>query len=417
VGRAQSNAASGSDRLTRAASGSDRPARAASGSDRPARARRHLTVGLVSLGLGLLLGAMAIAIMLAQGESRARIRSTFHLRATSSAKFVSTFLSQGAGVRGSTLGSFVQHAIPYREHGVYLVDGYGRLLAASPSTTASTLAGADPLLAKAVADAPQGPVPGARVPSTFTVAPVESTSWKLIIAVPDTRLYSSIEGWAQRVPWIVFALVSTFGALLVAMFWRSLADRARLATLSRELSEAAHTDPVTGLANRRALNERLVRAMIHARRRDQPFSVLMIDLDCFKQINDTLGHDAGDRVLARVADCLESVFRADDIYGRWGGDEFLVALLSTDEEGAWVAAERLLVATRAAPLRELGLEQGVPLSIGVASGTYTTPEHLIARADAALYRSKAEGRGRITIDWEHESSVAAVDSPQPAARS
>jgi diguanylate cyclase (GGDEF)-like protein len=467
------------------------------------RTRRHLTIGFVSLVLGLLLATMAIAIALAQRESKAGLRSTFHLRAMSSATFISTFLTQQAAreaqtartffsgrsvpagrfplvveafgsnaavlldsagrlldaaprdpaligkpiaaryahlqaaeegrvavsnivrsaarglpvtavavpfstpygrrvfsaaypVAGSTLGAFVAHAVPYRQHEVYLVDAYGQLLAASPTTAASTLKAADPLLARAVSRASEGALEQAHVPSTFTVAPVGSSSWRLIIAVPDSRLYASIGGWAQRVPWIVFALVSMFGVSLAAVLWRSLADRSRLAALSRELEKAAHTDPVTGLPNRRALSERLVRAMIHARRHCEPFSVLMIDLDCFKQINDTLGHDGGDQVLVTVARCLEDVFRGDDIYGRWGGDEFLVALPATGEEGARVAAERLLETARAASSGEFALNEGVPLSIGVATGTYTTPEHLIQSADAALYRSKAEGGGQIT---------------------
>jgi diguanylate cyclase (GGDEF)-like protein len=477
------------------------------------RGRRHLSLALVSLGLVLLLVTMALAILLAQEASRSRLRSTFHLRALSSATFVSTYLFQQArreqqtartffsgrvvppgrfplvvsafgsraavlldssgrllnvvpadrallgrqlavhyahlraaeqgqiavsdvvrsAVRKSpvtaiavpfstpygrrvfsaaypvaraTLGAFVDHAIPYREHEVYLVDGNGRLLAASPSSQASTLVGADPSLAKTMAGKTAGTLPGARVPSTFTVASVPSTSWKLVIAVPDSRLYASVQGWNERLPWIVFGLVSAFGALAVALLSRSLADRRRLAMLSRELQRAAHTDAVTGLANRRALSERLLYSMIQARRQDEPFSVLMIDLDCFKRINDTFGHDAGDRVLRAVARCLESVLRVSDVYGRWGGDEFLVALPDTDEDGAEVAAERLLEAAREVSLAEVGLDHGIPLSIGVASGTYTTPDELIAKADLALYQSKAQGRGRITIAASRSAHAA-----------
>ena len=159
------------------------------------------------------------------------------------------------------------------------------------------------------------------------------TPWRLIIAVPDSRLFASISGWTPLISWLVFALVTVLGALLVALFARSLADRARLTALSATMRRTAQTDSLTGLYNRRALTEHLTRAAAHARRHDEPLSVLMIDLDRFKQTNDTFGHEAGDQVLCTIADCMRDVLRGDDVYGRWGGDEFLVALPVTDERG------------------------------------------------------------------------------------
>jgi diguanylate cyclase (GGDEF)-like protein len=386
-------------------------------------ARRHRTLALASLALLLLLTAMALAIMLSQGESRSRLRSNLHLRASSSATFIATFLAEQAQqyVRdpqrflaegrvppssSRLLSEIVAETIPYRQHEVYLVDSHGRLLASSPATEASTLGAASAPLAEAFARSSQGTLAIAGVPSTFTSAAVGSTPTRLLIAIPDSRLYVATGGWAQRVPWIVFALVATFGISLVAVIGRSLADRSRLAALSRELREAAHTDMVTGLPNRRALGERLLQAVIHARRHGEPLSVLMIDLDSFKQINDAHGHDAGDRVLVALAGCLRGVFRADDIFGRWGGDEFVVGMLATDEHGALSAAERLLQAAREASCEALHLPDGVLLSMGIASGTYTTVDDLICKADIALYESKAAGRGRITVSREAPSAVA-----------
>jgi diguanylate cyclase (GGDEF)-like protein len=210
-----------------------------------------------------------------------------------------------------------------------------------------------------------------------------------LIVVPNSRLYASIAGWTGFVPWLVFALVSVFGVLLVALFARSLADRSRLAILSARMEKMARTDSLTGLFNRRALNEHLTRASAHARRRDEPLSVLMIDLDRFKQTNDRFGHEAGDRVLCAVADCMREVLRVDDVYGRWGGDEFLVAMPATDEEGAGIVAERLRAAAAAVELSDIGLPDGIPLSVGVAAAVFTNPAELVHAADIELYRAKS----------------------------
>jgi diguanylate cyclase (GGDEF)-like protein len=290
----------------------------------------------------------------------------------------------------SALGHFVEHTVPYREHEVLLIDGAGHVVAASPATSASTLAQADPSLARAAAHASHGSVPGATTPTTFAEAPVAGTPWRLLIAVPDSRLYVSISGWTQLVPWLVFALVSVLGALLVALFARSLSDRARLTALSHRLTQVARTDTLTGLLNRRALNEQLARAASHARRRDEPLSVLMIDLDRFKQTNDRFGHEAGDRVLRTLAECMRNALRADDVYGRWGGDEFLVALPATDAQHAQIAAARLRDCARELELSDIGLPEGVPFSVGIATATQSTPVELVRAADAALYEAKSE---------------------------
>jgi diguanylate cyclase (GGDEF)-like protein len=290
----------------------------------------------------------------------------------------------------SALGRFVEHTIPYHQHEVLLVDANGHVVAASPTTSATTLAQADPTLARAAAHASHGSVPGAATPTTFADTPVAGTPWRLLIAVPNSRLYASISGWTQSVPWLVLALVSILGALLVALFARSLSDRARLTALSSTLEQVARTDALTGLLNRRALSEQLSRASSHARRHDEPLSVLMIDLDRFKQTNDRFGHEAGDRVLCALADCMRDALRTEDIYGRWGGDEFLVALPATDEEHARFAAARLRERARSLELGDIGLPEGVPFSLGVATATRSTPLELVRAADVALYEAKSE---------------------------
>jgi diguanylate cyclase (GGDEF)-like protein len=305
-------------------------------------------------------------------------------------------LSADYHASGLALDALVDHTISYPEHKVFLLDAAGRLIAASPRMGAGTLAAADPQLARATAHAARGPVDGARTPSTFTMAQVPGTSWHLVIAVPNSRLFASIAGWTLLVPWLVLALVTILGALLVALFARSLADRARLTTLSATMERTAQTDSLTDLYNRRALTEQLTRAAARARRHEEPLSVLMIDLDRFKQTNDSFGHEAGDQVLCTIADCMREVLRADDVFGRWGGDEFLVALPKTDGDGARVTAARLRDAAARIDLHAIGLPDGVPLSVGVATGTQMSPHDLIREADLELYRAKAghgEGAG------------------------
>jgi diguanylate cyclase (GGDEF)-like protein len=292
------------------------------------------------------------------------------------------------GVSGSALGAFVDHTISYPEHEVFLLDSSGQLIAASPRTSAVTLRGVDPLLARAISGASRGAVKGARTPSTFTVARVPGTSWRIVIAVPDSRLFASIAGWSQITPWLIFALVSMLGLMLVALYSRSLADRTRLAGLSLALEKSARTDPLTNLYNRRALAEYLTLLTAHARRRGEPMSVLMIDLDFFKQVNDQFGHAAGDTALRAIADCMRGVLRADDVCGRWGGDEFLVLIPTGDENDARVVAERLQAAAGALDLSDIGVPQGVALSIGRATAVHATPEEIVATADLALYESK-----------------------------
>lgn len=285
-------------------------------------------------------------------------------------------------VSRSTLDAFVAHAIAYRQHEVLLADSAGRLVAASPSTAAATLAAADLALERAAARSSLGSVALARVPTTFTAARVPGTPWRLLIAIPDSKLFSSIAGWTRIIPWIVFALVSIFGVALVALF-------SRLSALSQRLGRSARTDSLTGLPNRRAMEEQMRRAAAGASRRGEPMSVLMIDLDLFKQTNDRHGHRAGDRVLCAVAECMREVLRAGEVVGRWGGDEFIVLMPAAGEAQAQAAVARLRESARRLRLDDIGLHDGVPMSIGAATSERPTPEGIVHDADLALYEAKA----------------------------
>jgi diguanylate cyclase (GGDEF)-like protein len=156
------------------------------------------------------------------------------------------------------------------------------------------------------------------------------------------------------------------------------------------LHEASMTDALTGLFNRRAVNEALQRAWLRHRRTRAPLTVLVIDLDHFKRINDSAGHAAGDAALVRVAALLLAQLRAEDVLGRAGGEEFWLLLPDTGRMHALALAERLRRQVAEAAL-------GTTCSIGVAEAHWQDIDagQLIARADAALYRAKDAGRDRV----------------------
>ncbi len=164
------------------------------------------------------------------------------------------------------------------------------------------------------------------------------------------------------------------------------------------LERAAATDYLTGLANRPALLRQLEHEVERFRRTGRVFSLLLADLDHFKPVNDTLGHEAGDRVLVRVAQLLRQVVRGQDVVCRWGGDELLAFLPETAAEGAAQLAERLRATVEAAELVPDAAGHRLTLSLGVATiaGDETAAD-CIRRADEALYRAKAEGRNRVAV--------------------
>jgi diguanylate cyclase (GGDEF)-like protein len=164
------------------------------------------------------------------------------------------------------------------------------------------------------------------------------------------------------------------------------------------LREASMLDALTGLFNRRAMNEALHRAWLRHRRTRAPLAALVIDLDHFKRINDTRGHAAGDAVLARVAGLLQAQLRAEDVLGRAGGEEFWLVLPDTSRAHALALAERLRQQVADATL-------GTTCSVGVALAEEGDLDagQLIARADAALYRAKDGGRNRVEGDGQARS--------------
>jgi diguanylate cyclase (GGDEF)-like protein len=169
-----------------------------------------------------------------------------------------------------------------------------------------------------------------------------------------------------------------------------------------EVETAALYDRLTGLYRREIVMDALQREIRRAARTQQPITVIMMDVDRFKQVNDTLGHQVGDKVLAEVGRRLGEAGRAVDWLGRYGGEEFIGVLASTDVDGGKLAAERLRQAVSALPIatgktaRTITMSAGVASFDGAAAGPeWPTTEQLVGAADAALYRAKDQGRNMV----------------------
>ena len=176
----------------------------------------------------------------------------------------------------------------------------------------------------------------------------------------------------------------------------------------KSAEENATVDPLTGLWNRRHFEARLREEDAHARRHQQPFSLVVIDLDRFKSVNDTYGHAEGDRVLCHVAEAMRSILRKEDAAFRYGGEEFVILLRATDRASAARAAERLQRELKARPiaLGDAGVAAVITFSAGVASadaGNGFNARDLVARADAALYRAKRKGRDLVETEASEPS--------------
>jgi len=164
-----------------------------------------------------------------------------------------------------------------------------------------------------------------------------------------------------------------------------------------ELDLLSRTDLLTGLHNSRHVQEHLTTCAAAARRHRHPLAVLLVDVDHFKLVNDTVGHLGGDRVLQAVAGALEASVRTEDLVGRWGGEEFLLVLPHTTPEAAQVLAERLRATVAALEVEVDGVPVPVTVSVGGAGGVGPVEGDLLTLADRQLYAAKDAGRDRVHI--------------------
>lgn len=169
---------------------------------------------------------------------------------------------------------------------------------------------------------------------------------------------------------------------------------AELKKANETISHLAATDDLTSLSNRRHFEECMTAALSAAKRHNHPLSLIMIDLDHFKAVNDTYGHIEGDNVLQAFAGLLRELIRTEDFAARWGGEEFAVILPHTACEAAVALAERIRVACR----KHFFARNGLTASFGVAQlQSGEDYDSLIRRADDAMYRAKNEGRNRVVV--------------------
>jgi diguanylate cyclase (GGDEF)-like protein len=203
---------------------------------------------------------------------------------------------------------------------------------------------------------------------------------------------------------------------------RTMANEAAMALENARLYEAARAqadrDPLTGFYNHRYLHERFGSEVVRAQRSRSPLSVLMLDLDDFKLVNDTFGHLFGDRVLAWTAELIRATVRGSDIPARYGGDEFAVLLPDTGAESALIAAERIRQAFGGATFED-GERGSVPIAIAVGTATFPgdgrSATELIAAADARLYEEKRRRQASPEPLRAH-TNERAEDEARPPAR-
>ena len=191
---------------------------------------------------------------------------------------------------------------------------------------------------------------------------------------------------------------------LLALIAAELGGPMQMAALYEDARRLATTDTLTGLLNRRAFLDAIDRERARSDRHAFPLSLLLLDVDHFKRVNDGRGHAAGDAVLQGVARVLATVARRSDFVARWGGEEFVVALPQTSEAGGRVAGERVIraVAAESYPAPDGGDPIRVTASVGVASAEAPwSVDQLVAAADAAMYRAKSRGRNRVELGSEN----------------
>jgi diguanylate cyclase (GGDEF)-like protein/putative nucleotidyltransferase with HDIG domain len=208
--------------------------------------------------------------------------------------------------------------------------------------------------------------------------------------------------WA--LPWLQIVVTAGLAGLLLRIVRESVAD------LVKRLANAAHTDPLTGLENRRGLEERIGTEVERALRHDRPLTLMIGDLDHFKRVNDVHGHRAGDSALVQLGEILSTRERKVDSVARTGGEEFTIVLPDTDEHEAYMVAERIRV-----EVEERFADDTAPLTISFGIAYFPdhgrSPEALLEAADQALYSAKALGRNRSVI---FNREIASAFAPERA---
>lgn len=315
------------------------------------------------------------------------------------------------GVRLEYFQQLVEHIDIGRRGGVFIIMQDGTLLASKPPMPLGvgtdysgwrnyriiSRHGAGTFTAHAEADG---------VERVYTYAHVGSTP--IIVGVAPA-VDDILADWRRRA-WLALAMTTLFGGAWVVVSWVLAFALRDKVVAEAELQRLAVTDPLTGLANRRALDQRLAAEWHRASREQTPLSVLFFDVDHFKLFNDTYGHAAGDEVLTLVAERIASgTRRTSDMAARYGGEEFAVLLPGTALQGARKVADKIRRRIETANLAHSGSHYGrVTVSVGCASCEPPVGDSgakLLAAADALLYEAKAAGRNQVQArQWTGEAA-------------
>ena len=226
------------------------------------------------------------------------------------------------------------------------------------------------------------PLLGHRIFSTYE--PVGGRPWGVVVDISETEATAPASRLTQTIV-IGNAIAALLGIAACLLLYRFLRRQ------ERRLHWLTHIDPLTGVPNRRALDEQLLRELARSRRSHEPLTVLLGDLDGFKSLNDTRGHAAGDAALSAVASAMVEVVREDDLVARYGGDEFAIVLPGCDPNATALLCARL---TAAVTDLAINVDPRSTRTLSLSVGTTTRldgdgPTEMLGRADAALYEAKA----------------------------
>jgi diguanylate cyclase (GGDEF)-like protein len=280
--------------------------------------------------------------------------------------------------------------------------GAGQAAQPNKSGTPSTA----PVLEREAADATWANIDG--VPRYMRRSFDSHGQWSLVLAMPGSRVFAS------RFLGIVITMLVTFMVLIYLYLKdRAIRDhielerRLTLQEVARSLTLQAATDPLTGIFNRLKFDEALGEAIARSERYMMPFSLVLYDVDHFKGINDTYGHQVGDQVLVRLSDLVSGHTRAPDLVARWGGEEFVILTHGLDLSMACRVAERMRTAIHQTTFERV---ETITCSFGVAQYIVgDTAQSLLARADKALYRAKSLGRNRVEFSSTDPSAALIAD--------
>ena len=210
----------------------------------------------------------------------------------------------------------------------------------------------------------------------------------MVASAPESVMYLPISGASEWLPWIVIVALGLGSIYTVRVLFALHRSREDYVLLAR-------VDPLTGVSNRRALSANADRVLSEARSSRGSVAVLMIDLDRFKSINDSLGHEAGDEVLRVVTARIRNALRGDDLLGRWGGEEFVAVLPGASLQQALEVADRVRESVCDLPITVATAEpRTVTASVGCAVTTDESIDQVLRRADRAMYARSGWRHGR-----------------------